>query len=102
MLNWYKSLIWLRKNNSVFQLGNNLMLDTTNAEVLSWMRKTTGSAPVIITVNFTAKSQIVDLSAVGDKTTSLQTLLKSPGGLDPKSLAKIELKPFGVYIGELK
>ena len=39
MLNWYKSIIELKRTNDAFAHGNNVMLDTANDKVLSWMRQ---------------------------------------------------------------
>lgn len=102
LLVWYKSLIRLKKTVPVFAHGDNGMLDTANTAVLSWSRTAPGVTPVVVAVNFTAQTQTVDLSAASSKRVHLHTLLKSPGGVDPASLRKIELAPFGVYIGELR
>ncbi len=80
------------------------MLDTENTSVLSWLRQAPGVPQVLVSVNFTAQPQIVNLQAGGSglKAATLQTLLKSPGGVDPKSLDRVVLGPFGIYIGEVK
>lgn len=101
MLAWYQALIRLKKTNPALEHGANVMLDTTNDKVLSWEREAPGSAPVVVSVNFTAEPQIVNLSA-GMQAGSLHTLLKSPGGADPSGLDHIELAPFGVYMGEIR
>jgi alpha-glucosidase len=101
LLAWYKQLIQLKKTSPAFRKGENTMLDTANTKVLSWMRKTPGAAAVVVATNFTAEAQTVDLSAAA-KAAKLHTLLKSPGGAEPASLGKIELAPFGVYVGEVR
>jgi hypothetical protein len=80
------------------------MLDTENTSVLSWLRQSPGMPQVVVSVNFTAQPQIVNLESAGSGLTSakLETLLKSPGGVDPKSLDQVVLAPFGIYIGELQ
>jgi len=87
-----------------FEHGADVMLDQENTNVLSWMRQAPGAPQVVVSVNFTAQPQIVNLvsGGAGLKAGNLHTLLKSPGGTDPKSPDQIELGPFGVYIGELK
>lgn len=104
LLSWYKSLIALKKDNPAFAHGDNVMLDTENTKVLSWMRKAAGAPQVVVAVNFTADAQTVNLTTgdAGVKAGHAKTLLKSPGGTDPASLDKVELGPFGVYIGEVK
>ncbi len=101
---WYQSLIRLKKTVPALEVGANIMLDTENTKVLSWMRQAHGAAQVVVCVNFTAEPQIVDLAidGTGIKPRQVKTLLKSPGETDPASLAAIDLGPFGVYIGEVQ
>jgi alpha-glucosidase len=101
LLAWYRSLIRLKKTTAALERGSNTMLDTGNDKVLSWMRQAPGAPAVVVSANFTAEPQTVDLSS-GMKGNALRTLLKSPGGADSSSLKHIELAPFGVYIGEVR
>jgi len=101
LLAWYRSLIRIKKTNPTMVCGVETMLDTNNTKVLSWMRKAQGAPPVVVSVNFTAESQTVNLNVPGANG-KLKTLLKTPGASDPASLEKIELGPYGVYIGEVK
>jgi len=98
---WYKSLIHLKKTNLAFAHGDNVMLDTDNSKVLSWLRKAPGAPTVVVAANFTADPQTVSLAVPGS-TGKLKTLLKSPGAAEPASLTSIELGPFEVFIGEVK
>lgn len=104
LLTWYRELIRLKKTNPAFEHGSNIMLDTENDKVLSWMRQAPGARQVVVSVNFTAQPQTVNLAAGGPglKPARLTTLLKTPGGADATSLDHIALGPFGVYIGELQ
>jgi len=104
LLAWYKALIRLKKTVPAFARGANIMLDTENATVLSWMRQAPGTPQVVVSVNFTAEPQTVNLqsASAGLRAKPMKTLLKSPGGPDPKSLDRITLGPFGVYIGEVQ
>jgi alpha-glucosidase len=101
LLNWYMALIKLKKTNPVFISGDNVMLDTDNTKVLSWLRKGPGKASVVVATNFTAEPQTVNLAA-GVAGGKLTTLLKTPGSADPASLEKIDLPAFGVYIGQVE
>ena len=103
LFNWYRTLIHLKKTSFAFAHGANVMLDTDNTKVLSWLRQGAGAHQVVVSANFTSEPQSVNLesSGAGLKAAHLHTLLKSPGGVDPASLDHIELLPFGVYIGEL-
>jgi alpha-glucosidase len=101
LLAWYRALIRLKKTTAALERGSNTMLDTGNDKVLSWMRQAPGAPAVVVSANFTAEPQTVDLSS-GVKGSTVRTLLKSPGGADSGSLKHIELAPFGVYIGEVR
>jgi alpha-glucosidase len=98
---WYQALIRLKKTNPAFARGDDTMLDTTNTKVLSWLRQTPGAPAVVVSVNFTAEAQTVNLSIPGSGGKT-RTLLKTPGAADPAGLGQIELGPFGVYVGEVK
>ena len=105
LLNWYKSLIHLKKTSPVFALGDDTMLDTENTKVLSWMRQAPGSPVVVVSLNFTAEPQKVSLTLRGSSGASggkLTTLLKTPGAQDPASLQSIQLGPYEAYIGEVQ
>jgi alpha-glucosidase len=106
LFNWYRNLIQLKKTVPAFAHGTNVMLDTENTKVLSWARQVPGMPEVVVSANFTSEPQTVNLTVSGEangtglKDNHLKTLLKSPGSKDPVSLDRIELEPFGVYIGE--
>ena len=104
MLAWYKSLIRLRKTVPAFERGSDIMLDTENTKVLSWMRQASGAPPAIVSVNFTAEPQTVSLAAAGAGAglKKLKTLLKTPGAVDPTASDRIVLGPYGVYIGQVQ
>jgi alpha-glucosidase len=101
LFTWYQTLIHLKKTNPAFAHGDNVMLDTANTKVLSWLRRTAGAPSVVVSVNFTADPQTVNLS-VPNSTGNLKTLLETPGAAEPTSLSQIQLGPFGVYIGTLQ
>ncbi len=102
LLAWYQTLIRLKKTNRALAEGANIMLDTGNDKVLSWMRRGPGIPPVVVAVNFTADPQTVNLASPGMQAGALTTLLKTPGGADPTSWKAIQLGPYGVYIGQLQ
>ena len=104
LLHWYSRLIALKKTNPAMAQGEYVMLDETNAKVLSWLRRGADGSQVVVTCNFTADSQTVNLTAggAGLKGNHVRTLLKSSGGNDPASLDAVKLEPFGVYIGQVQ
>ena len=104
MLNWYKQLIELRRMNPAVRDGSNIMLNTNDNNVLSWLRQTPGQPAVVVACNFTAEPQKIsfDLSAQGITSKQAKTLMKTPGSSDPSSLNDVQLPPFGVYIGQVQ
>jgi alpha-glucosidase len=98
---WYQRLIRLKKINPALAHGDNTMLDTGNTKVLSWERKAEGAPAVVVSVNFTAEPQTVNLSG-GELSGKVQTLLKTPGGTNAATLESIQLEPFGVFIGQVQ
>jgi alpha-glucosidase len=104
MLHWYEQLIAMKRNNPALHQGREVMLNTSDNHVLSWLRKAPDGEAVVVTCNFTAQPQTVslDLSAQGVHGDNVKTLLKTPGAPDPQSLKAIQLGPYGVYIGEVR
>ncbi|MGB7190151.1 MAG: alpha-glucosidase [Acidobacteriaceae bacterium] len=104
MLNWYKQMIALRKGNAALVKGREVMVNTENPNVLSWLRVAKGVPAVVVACNFTANSQTIgfDLAAEGIHGTRVKTLMKSPGTADPASLGTVKLPAFGVYIGQVE
>jgi alpha-glucosidase len=104
LLNWYKQLIQLRRDNPTLHSGKLSMLNDSDGNVLSWMRQAPGQPVVVVACNFTATSQKVslDLSKQGISGKLAKTLMKTPGSSDPASLDAIQLPPFGVYMGQLQ
>jgi alpha-glucosidase len=101
LLDWYKTIIHLKKTNAALEHGDNVMLDVANDKVLSWLRQSAGAASVVVTVNFTAEPQTVGFT-IPNASGKVKTLLKTPGAAEPSSLGQIQLGPYGVYIGELE
>ncbi len=104
ILNWYKQLIEVRRSNSALRDGKNIMLNTSDNNVLAWLRQTPGQPAVVVACNFTAQPQKVsfDLSSRGIASKQAKTLMKTPGSSDPSSLDNVQLPPFGVYMGQVQ
>jgi alpha-glucosidase len=104
MLNWYKQLIELRRSNTTMREGQQIMLNTSDNNVLSWLRQSPGQPAIVVACNFTASPQKVsfDLSGNGISSKNAKTLMKTPGSSDPASLDAVQLPPFGVYVGQVQ
>jgi alpha-glucosidase len=100
LLAWYRALITLKKTNVALAHGSTSMVDTSNDKVLSWKREAGRAATVVVSVNFTAEAQTIDLAADLGRS-QLKTLLQSPGAPPSVTLDRIQLEPYGVFIGEL-
>jgi alpha-glucosidase len=104
LLNWYKQLIHLRRDNPALHSGKLTLLNTTDTKVLSWLRQMPGQPAVVVACNFTAEPQkfSFDLTQQGISSKQAKTLMKTPGSSDPASLDAVNLPPFGVYIGQVQ
>jgi alpha-glucosidase len=104
ILSWFKALGRLKHDNAALRQGDEVMLNPGDLNVLSWLRRTPGEPAVVVICNLTAKPQNVsfDLKARGIATGNVATLLKTPGTDDPASLSAIALKPFGVYLLQVR
>ncbi len=104
ILNWYKSLIALRRTNPSLRDGSHVLLDAGNSNILAWIRQSAGGHAVIVICNFSAKEQMAafHLSEHGIQAGHVRALLKTKGQADVISLNAVVLSPFGVYLGELE
>jgi alpha-glucosidase len=106
MLNWYKELIEMRKANPALRDGSLTMLDRTNPNVLSYLRKgPAGSPSVVVSINFTAQRQTIslDLAGTGVSGNSVKTLLTDAPSLQSASnLKHIELPPFASWVASVQ
>ena len=105
LLNWYRRLIALRRNNRALRDGRMVMLDTANASVLSYARVSTDGETVIVSLNMSPQPQTpsLDLVQAGLRGSHPQTLLSSPGALahgDAKE--PVSLPPYAAWIAELR
>ena len=104
MLHWYQQIIALKATNPALHDGEEIMLNTSDPHVLSWLRKTSDGQAVVVACNLTAEPQTVsfDLSAQGVRGTEARILLRTPGPARPDSLHSVQLGPYGVYIAQVE
>jgi alpha-glucosidase len=106
MLNWYKKLIEMRRTDPALRDGALTMLDRTNPNVLSYLRKgPPGSSSVVVALNFTAQPQTVslDLAGTGVGGNSVKTLLtNAPSLQSTSSLKQVQLPAFASWIGSVQ
>ena len=105
LLNWYRRLIALRRDNAALRSGRTVMLDRANGSVLSYARVPDGGAAIVVSLNMSARAQTValGLAAAGVHGTRLRTLLASPGTLpNVASDARVSLPPYAAWVAELR
>ena len=82
------------------------MLDRTNPNVLSYVRKgSAGSPSVVVALNFTAQPETISLNLTGTGVTgtNVKTLLTDDASLRPTtSLTGITLPPFASWIASVQ
>jgi alpha-glucosidase len=106
LLNWYKQLIAMRRNDPTLRDGKQVMLDETNPSVLSFVRTGIGGSPAIVVVlNFTGEAQTVSLSpetaGVSGKTVST-LITNAPSLKQISTLHNITLPPYASWVGNVK
>ncbi len=104
LLNYYKRLIKLRKENEQLREGDCVLTNDKSAMVLSYIRVTRNGKAVLVALNFSAQPQTVsfDLTSGGVKGKHLKTLIASFSGAQPKDLGHVTLPSFGSYVGQVE
>ena len=105
ILNWHKKLIAMRRELPALRDGGMVMVDTTNASVLSYVRTAPGVGhPVVVALNMTAQPQKIalDLSPAGISSKAVKTLLTNDSSLQGVTTTSITLPAFGSWVGEVR
>jgi glycosidase len=99
LLNYYKTLIRLRKENAALRDGLVKIVDENNREVLSFLRQKDG-ATVLVALNFSGQAQTLRYGMGGSK--KLKTLASSFGAGAETSTDGLKLPPYGAYVGAVE
>jgi alpha-glucosidase len=113
LLNWYSTLIAMRRDKPALHDGGIVMLDTRNPSVLSYARTAAAdSKPIIVSVNMTAQPQTInlDLAAAGIAAHGIKLLLAdaSPADLtckdcgQPPMTVDLTLPPYASLVAEVQ
>jgi alpha-glucosidase len=105
LLNWHKKLIAMRRELPALRDGGMVMVDTTNASVLSYVRTAPGSGhAVVVALNMTAQPQKIalDLSPAGISSKAVKTLLTNDSSLQGVTTTSMTLPAFGSWVGEVR
>ncbi len=95
----------MRAENPALRDGQNIMVDTSDPNVLSYLRKNPGAGPtVLVAMNFTDQAHTVsyNLQAQGIHNTHATALLADQGVLKNVDLNSLTLPPFAVFIGTVQ
>jgi alpha-glucosidase len=99
VLNWYRTLIALRRTDPALASGSYKPLDANNDNVFSFARETEGRT-VIVSLNMSAEPQTLSLSdEVGGKEGKV---LASTSADKAVRLDKLTLAPFGAVVAEVQ
>ena len=104
-LNWFKQLARLRSSNPALRDGKQTMVDTTNPDVLSYVRSTSTGSAVVVAMNFTADAKTIslDLSGTGVTGSTVKTLAADDASLKSvHSLKNITLPPFASWVASVQ
>lgn len=105
LLHWYMHLIQLRRTIPALYRGKNIMVDKSDPNVLSYLRRKKGSLPaVLVAMNFTDQPRTVSykLRKEGIASPVATALLEDQGMKKEVNLKRMTLPPFAVFIGEVK
>jgi alpha-glucosidase len=105
LLNWYRRLIALRRSNAALRDARMVMLDETNASVLSYARVAPDGEALVVSLNMSPRPQIVSLglAAAGVHGSRARTLLSSPAAMpDAAADQPVTLPPYGAWIAALR
>src|SRR5579884_3626783 len=101
MLNFYKTLIRLRRENDALRDGSLTMVDASDHDVLSFVR-VSGRHRVLVALNFTAAPHTIDYTATGVRASGTHALLASFANASDMPPSRVELPAYGAYIAELQ
>ena len=100
ILNWYRQLIKLRRDNAAFYAGDYIPLNETDANVMSFLRKHGTSAAVVV-LNFTAQPQTIALDTGKVASSHGRVLAATNPEMRNINFSKIQLEPYGVVIAQV-
>ena len=104
-LNWFRELTKLRRDMPALHDGKQTMLDTSDPDVLSYVRSTGSGPAVVVAMNFTAapKTVSLDLAGTGVSGSTVKTLAADDASLKSvQSLKNIMLPPYASWVGSVQ
>jgi alpha-glucosidase len=106
ILNWYKSLIQLRRSNEALVKGDMRMVDPANENILSYVRQDGAGEPsVLVALNFSGKPQVLkyNFESLGFKKGATSTLQTDDPGIKSAPLTgPITIAPYATWIATVE
>jgi alpha-glucosidase len=97
LLNWYRDLIRMRRENAALREGRTVMLDKNNPNVLSYLRMAADGEAVLVCLNMTSRSQTVSLAE--STAAAWTTAIASPQPISvPAGAHTVTLPPFAAWV----
>jgi alpha-glucosidase len=100
VLNWYRSLIRLRRENPAFYAGDYVSLNDTDPNVMAYLRKSPNGTAVVV-LNFSSQPQTIALDANKVGASSGRVLLATDRGVARVNFSHVALEPYGVMIASV-
>jgi alpha-glucosidase len=101
VLNWYRGLIKLRRDNPAFYEGDYVSLNDSDPNVMTYLRKSrTGTALVVL--NFSPQSQTIPLDTTKIGSSVPRLLMATNPQMKNVNPTQIVVDPYGVVIAELE
>jgi alpha-glucosidase len=104
-LEWFKHLIALRRTNPALRDGSMTMLDTSNPDVLCYLRSNDSGTAVVVAMNFTGESRTIslDLTSAGITGAAVKTLAADDASLNSTTTLKsVTLPPYASWVASVK
>ena len=103
ILQFYRHLLTLRHREPALREGDYFALNESDPNVLSYLRKYKNEAVlVVLNMSGSTQTQSFDLAKQGFTSSRANTLLTTqPSPAEELSLSKLQIEPFGVYIGKV-
>ncbi len=103
ILNFYRRLLLLRKENPALRDGKYISLNNSDPNVIAYLRQYAGDTVlVVLNMSKTIERPRFDLAAQGLESTTAHTMLATIGSTANQGpLETVTLEPYGVYIAAL-
>ncbi len=100
LLNFYKALIRLRRRNSALRDGSFALVNETDHNVLSYLRRGGDGTAVLVAVNMSPNPHTVSFDLQPQRASTLLSSFVKAGA--PMNLDSLALPPYGSWIGQIQ